>query len=428
MLTDYGIDNAGAKIEDKERDIAKIETPFIAHFGGDFVVVHDVEPDNVSFFWRSNNLVVTVSEFTEAWSGVVLLAEPSEKSIEPDYDKHRKTERISFSKKASLISACILVLSLIYIDKQLYINMEITLLLLIHLCGVYISWLLLLKQMRMQSQYADKICSLFKQKECNNVLESKAAKLWGIFSWSEIGLAYFVTNVLLLLFSTNSILMLSLLSLLNIAALPYTIWSVWYQKIKARQWCVLCLIVQVLLWAIFIINFIFGFIGFPEIGDLTNFSISTALIASCLLSLILGLNALAPKLNSERIIGNLRQNLNSLKTDEDVFAAILKKQPYYETTLHKTPNPKSVIQLFNYSAIHFGNPDSPLKLTVLTNPYCNPCAMMHKRIEKLLQKTNNNISVQYILSSFSEELSTTNKYLIAACMEKDSDPGRVFAD
>ena len=41
---------------------------------------------------------------------------------------------------------------------------------------------------------------------------------------------------------------------------------------------------------------------------------------------------------------------------------------------------------------------------------------MHKRIEKLLKHTNNKISVQYILSSFSENLNSTNKHLIAACL------------
>ncbi|MDR0231578.1 MAG: hypothetical protein LBI82_05605, partial [Dysgonamonadaceae bacterium] len=39
MLFDYGIENAGTRIVDKEQDLLNIELPFIAHFGGDFVVV-----------------------------------------------------------------------------------------------------------------------------------------------------------------------------------------------------------------------------------------------------------------------------------------------------------------------------------------------------------------------------------------------------
>ena len=37
---------------------------------------------------------------------------------------------------------------------------------------------------------------------------------------------------------------------LNIFTLPYSFWSVWYQKAKAKQWCVLCLIIQALLWTL----------------------------------------------------------------------------------------------------------------------------------------------------------------------------------
>ena len=112
------------------------------------------------------------------------------------------------------------------IEVPLYSNIGVSLLILISLAGVYISWLLTLKQTHVQSQYADKICSLFKQKDCNNVLESKAAKLFGVIGLSEIGLGYFLTNILLLLFIPS---LLPYIVLINILTLPFTLWSVWYQ-------------------------------------------------------------------------------------------------------------------------------------------------------------------------------------------------------
>ena len=55
--------------------------------------------------------------------------------------------------------------------------------------------------------------------------------------------------------------------------------------------------------------------------------------------------------------------------------------------------------------------------------------MMHKRIEKLLLKSDNNISVQYILSSFKEELNSTNRYLIAVCLtDKTGSALQIFND
>jgi protein-disulfide isomerase/uncharacterized membrane protein len=262
--------------------------------------------------------------------------------------------------------------------------------------------------MRVQSQYADKICSLFKQNDCNSVLESKAAKLFGMFGWSEIGLAYFSVNALLLLLFPQTVY---LLAILNIFTLPYTFWSVGYQR-KARQWCVLCLIVQAQLWALFITNCLFGNIQIPAF-DFQNLCY-LGLVGSCYFVAALGINAVVPKLNSERTITFLRQAINALKADEEVFAAILKQQPRHETDESD-------------SFIRFGNPNASLRLTVLTNPYCNPCSRMHKRIEELLRKTNN-INVQYILSSFGESLNSTNKLLIAACLANNNGIERIFTD
>lgn len=40
--------------------------------------------------------------------------------------------------------------------------------------------------MRMKSNYADKLCSLFKKSDCNDILESKDAEIFGAIGWSEI--------------------------------------------------------------------------------------------------------------------------------------------------------------------------------------------------------------------------------------------------
>ena len=403
MLSDYGIENAGARIKEKEQNLPEIETPFIAQFGGDFVVVHKIEPDNVHFNMKGSQHTLSVEKFIEAWSGIVLLAEASEKSIEPDYKKHRKTEVLNLLKKISFFAACGLIAALTYVFQSLYTNIGVSLLILISLSGMYISWLLLLKQMHVQSQYADKICSLFKQKDCNNVLESKAAKLFGIIGLSEIGFGYFLTNIILLLFYPS---LLASLVLINILTLPFTFWSIWYQWAKAKQWCVLCLIVLGLLWSVFIVNYFAGYIHLPEFSHPALFSLIAT--GCCYFISMLGVNLIVPKLNTEEAIQSLKQSMKSLKADESVFAALLKQQPFYETSDCD-------------SIIRFGNPDSPLHVTVFSNPYCNPCAMMHKRINDLLQRVNNNISVQYILSSFEEKLNSTNKYLIAACLDKNTD-------
>jgi len=402
MLSEYGVESVATRISDKERDIFEIQTPFIAQFGGDFAVVKKATPDQISFLWRSNNHVLPVTKFVEAWSGVILLAESSSTSIEPEYKKHRSAELMSFLKKALLFTTCGFILLTTYLNRSLYTNAGITLLLLFNLIGVFIGWLLLLKHLHIQSQYTDKICSLFKQSNCNSALESNAAKLFGIIDLSEVGLGYFLTNTVLLLFAPVLIIYIAIV---NIFTLPFTFWSVWFQYTKAKQWCLLCLIVLFLLWTIFGVNCLFGFIQIPEI-NLQSLLI-LLMLGNGYVASILGIHLLAPKVGTGRTIQGLTQSINSIKADVDVFAALLRKQPYYDTNYH--------------SIIRFGNSNSPLQLTILTNPYCNPCSKMHKRIEELLHKTHHNIGIQYFLSSFKEEWNTTNKYLIAACMARDND-------
>jgi protein-disulfide isomerase len=411
MLSDYGVENAGTKIIDKEKDIFNIELPFIAHLGGEFVIVYKIEPEKVHFLWNGKQTVLPLAEFLNAWSGIILLAEPTANAIEPDYKEHKKKELLDSGQKGLLAFAAGLLFVLSYITNGLFANLGLTLLLLLNFAGVYIAYLLILKQLHIHSRYADKICSLFKQHDCNDVLESKAAKLWNTFGWSEIGFGYFAANILILLFLPN---LISYLALINILALPYSFWSVWYQKMKAKQWCVLCLIVQALLWGVFILSWIFGLIRLP---DFSAASLVHFLLLACVYGIsILIINILVPKLSEGRMVVYLKQEINSIKANEDVFKAILNKQPYYEVS-------KSDSQIL------FGNPDAALQITILTNPYCNPCAGMHKRVEEILKDTNNTICVQYIFSSFDKSLDFANKYLIAACMEKNqSDFRQIIGD
>jgi protein-disulfide isomerase len=403
MLSDYGIENVGARISDKGKDLFNIETPFIAHTGVDFVVVYQITQEEVHYIWQGKKVSLPIPQLIEMWSGVVLLAETTPDSIEPDYKEHRKKEVFTGVQKAILATACMVVCGMAYTTHSLFNNLGISLLLAINLIGVYIGYLLVLKQMKIHSQYGDKICSLFSKSDCNDVLESDAAKLWGVFGWSEIGLGYFVANVLLLLFAPQTV---SILAIINMIVLPYSFWSVWYQKMRAKQWCPLCLIVQVLLWFIFILNLLFGYIQLPELSFAGL--VSCLFVGSTYLIAMLIFNLMTPNFSSGEGMENINQEINSMKANEDIFKLLLSQQPYYEVSKAD-------------SQILFGNPDANMLITILTNPFCNPCAKMHTRVEQLLEKTKDEICVQFIFSSFQPDLDYANQYLNAIYLEKDKE-------
>lgn len=406
MLSDYGVENAATKIKDKETDIFNIETPFVAQLSG-FVNVYKVDADRVHYLWNGKQVALTIQEFCSAWTGVILLAEPNSTSIEPNYKENRGKELFGSIQKLLLLSAVFIALLLAYSSNSFYPNWGFSGALLVNVVGVYIGYLLVQKQMHIHSQYADKICSLFKQSDCNDVLESKAAKLFGLIGWSEIGLGYFISNVIILIFLPHFI---SYLALVNICALPYSFWSIWYQRVKAKQWCPLCLIVQGLFWGIFIVNLTFGFIEMPV------FSVTNLLIISCLYLIpILAINILIPRLSKEEKMEQITQEINSIKTNEEVFLALLKERSYYEVSK-------------DTSKIIVGNPDADTLITIFTNPHCQPCARMHARIEELLKQTDN-LCIQYIFSSFDQSLDSSNKFLIAVYLNNNAvETKRIFTE
>ncbi len=392
MLSDYGVKNVGIQIKNKNTELSDTTLPFIANIHSDFAIVHKIDQNRVNYTWRGDNISVDRNTFNESWSGVALLAEADEDSIEPNYSEHHKKEILR-----QLTTLFTVVFFLLLGGWGIVSNLErytpgVSAALIINIIGACVSYLLISKQIYSNSRYADKLCSLFKHNDCNDILQSSASKLWGIVSWSEIGWGYFISNVCLILFFPT---LMPYLALTNICTLPYTFWSIWYQKNQAKQWCPLCLTVITTLWLLFINNFLFGLIQFPAWHFSDILKVMSLYLIPFLLSTLLISN-----FSKQNKITNLHHEINSLKANEDIFLALLKQQPKFEINR-------------STSKILFGDPNSSVLVSILTNPHCGPCSQLHKRIEKLLQETNNKLCIQYLFCSFSSKLDSSCHALIA---------------
>lgn len=389
MLSNYGIENMGLHLSDKDC-IRSIDVPFIAHTGDDFAIVKELKNEKVRYVRGGENLTVSFEEFKYICSGNVLLAEANTSSIEPNYKKHLIKEILTVFQRLFILSAlAILLITSFFIKQNTSVN-EI-LILIINLLGGYVGYLLVLKQLHIQSNYTDKLCTLFKDSDCNNILESDAAKLFGIFGWSELGFGYFISNLFIICFLPW---LIPVVAIINILSLFFSLWSIWYQKFKAKQWCSLCLAVIILLWSMFILNLSFGSISFAMI------TFYDWVVAISLYSVFMfGTNLLVSLIGKALGEKELYYEINSLKGNERILSTLLKQQPHYNITK-------------GLSSIMLGNLDSDIYVSILSNPHCNPCAHMHKRVNDLLSQ-NKHICVQYIFSSFSADLDISSKYLIA---------------
>lgn len=286
-------------------------------------------------------------------------------------------------------------------SERFTINTNNTLLLLSNSTGIILSVLLLSKQLKINSAYVNKICTIIKEGNCNDILESKSAKILNV-SWSEIGFGYFLSNIIIILYSKD---LVQYISIYNLFCLPYTIWSIWYQKYRAHKWCVLCVNVQIQMWILFIINLSFNnFNSFRRINfENLLFTILVYIVA------VLSTHIFIKVLNESRKVTPLIQELNSIKASSEVFNILLSNQTYYQDT-------SSV-----FSKLTFGNIKSTNIITIFSNPHCHPCAKIHQAVNDNLKDLMNNILIQYIFTSFNESLEISNRFLIYVYMYFDID-------
>lgn len=247
LLGQYGVDGEGLELS-SPADIVNLDVPFIAHTGGGLVIVTDINGDSVSYMTQGVVEEMPLSEFQKVWSGTVFVAYPQENSCEPEYKEHCRDLFFTKAKKWMLWMCAVALFLYLFISNGIYRHVSTVLLALIDIAGLYLTYLLVQKSLKIKNRVADTMCKALQEGGCDNVLEMKAAKFFGIFSWSEVGFTYFSVSLLTLLIFPQWI---CYLALCNACCLPFTFWSIWYQKFRAKMWCTLCVSVQCSLWLLF---------------------------------------------------------------------------------------------------------------------------------------------------------------------------------
>lgn len=387
LVERYGVKASGVSMHDKD-EIASLPTPFVADYADDYVLVKGHSRSQVAFEVYGATSAVSLDDFKKKWGGHALLFYPGDRSEEPNYEVHRRNGLIARLEWGVLILCGVCILAFVALSRVRLTWVE-ALSLILSLFGCAISAMLLSQQLKVRNAFVESVCHVFKKSSCNNVLESKAAKVLGRYSWSEIGFSYFSANFICLLFSGKFI---DILAYAGALALLYSLWSIWYQR-RTSQWCPLCLMVQ----GVVISQFILCLTG----GYYTRLSCPSLLSVGCLLAayvaFALMLNRLQPLFSKSAELRQVRWQYNHLKMNDKVFHTLLSSEREYPTS---------------GSTITFGHADGRMQVTIFSNPYCNPCAAMHKRLQGLIE--GGHCRIQYCFTSFRSEWNIINKYMIAA--------------
>lgn len=392
VLKHHGIDNIIAKF-DRDK-IADLPTPFVTQItrpksGLQYIVVKEISDSHVTFFdplkqsWVNND----IRDFLKDISNIVLLAEAEDNIVEKGYSAKILEElRAKRSKYALtfIIPLLFFVLTLISFKDEGISALLPVLFTLLTLIGTVVTILLLWYEVDQDNPALKQICTAGKKTNCGAILESKGAKIFGV-SWSTIGFVYFSGSLVILLLSgiTNrNVLMV--LSYLNLAAVPYVFYSIYYQWKIAKQWCVLCLATQALL----VFQCIICFTSNWHVISLIENDNVLVFFIQILLSFVIPyitVSILLPTLRKAKESDRTALELKRMKHDSEIFNAVLEKQ-------------RLLVDNTDGLGIVLGNPQAKNKIIKVCNPYCGPCASAHTPMEELLMN-NPELQLQIIFTA-----------------------------
>ncbi|MDE6269837.1 MAG: vitamin K epoxide reductase family protein, partial [Muribaculaceae bacterium] len=247
LMQSYGVGTLGVRLADKSL-IGNLPVPFVAPMAqGDMVIVTSVGPD-VEYLSVTGPGRTPVGDFLSAWSGAALLARTTANSIEPEYRRHRFAEVMTRLRDVGVWIALAAVFVYMFVAHGLEGRWYTVALTVLNIGGLVLSFMLVQKTVGVHNRIQDRVCGVLQDGGCDDILATRASSFFGIFHWSEVGMSYFgVSLATLLLFPDR----LTDLALINVCCLPYTVWSITYQRFVAHRWCTMCVGVQATLWLLF---------------------------------------------------------------------------------------------------------------------------------------------------------------------------------
>ena len=251
LLHEYHVDVVRKKPNDS-KNLSECKVPFVAQLvDGHYVIVTSISDDVVTYHSRSLKVIKEpVDAFMEKWNGAFVFGTKTGESGETQLMQHRLKKIAKYFERWFVILSVVFMFVNGFENNRHYDSWAPVILPVLYGVGIYVCYLLVLKQSHVQSDAADSVCGIIQKNGCGTVLDTDASRLFGLFPWCEIGLSYFTVSEIAILLYPQCV---NYLAIISVCCLPYTIWSVAYQKFKIGAWCTLCLTIQALMWVIFIV-------------------------------------------------------------------------------------------------------------------------------------------------------------------------------
>ncbi len=370
VLNHFNIENVAAQVPSSSEALKELPTCFLAQINDNnkksLVIVRKSKGKLSIFNGAKKTVSLLKDEFIEKFTGIIV-------AVEKNGNKTQTSVKTRFNKSISILLLTILTGLFIYLYFNWVDSIYTYLYSSLSVVGILISIAIVKQEIGLETAIGNAFCSgNSEKKDCDAVLTSKGAEIIKGYKFSDLSLLYFTGLFFLTLFlAINPSIAFSV----SLLAMPITIYSIYYQYVVVKKWCLLCLTIVAVLWlqAIVVLlskNFLFTVTKEEVVIFVFTFSL-VFLLWIYLKPLVLELNSLRKeKIKATKFQRNYTLFKNLLFTSKPI-----------ET------------KLIEDNEIIFGNINSKLELIVITNPFCGHCKPVHKIVEDLITKYCNEVRI-----------------------------------
>lgn len=368
VLNEWNVEHYPLKYEPEE--LTEISSPYLVHFkngGGRIAFVSENKNKKITYYesFKYKN-TLDVKDFIDRCSGAIILMNPDPNSGQKKYREKWQNEILN--RSVFPLIGVVIILFVTQTIIRYFLSGIVTfdnldgLLFLTKTSGLILSVFLVLHEYEIRLSLTDKLCHLNKATNCNVVLHDKASKIFGWFGWADIGCIYFAGGIIILL-NNISIFDKSIMAIVSVLALPYPVYSVYYQGFVLKKWCPFCLGVQLVLIAEFILLLpLFRELSFSP-GSIINFILVFLIIGIIYVLMMLFIR------ESKSAEVNYNKYL-SFKKNPSVLKALLSEKEHYNILLTDT-------------CLILGNRYAQIRITAFLSLHCSHCARAFYKIKEM---------------------------------------------
>lgn len=354
----YGVGYAAVRIGAEDMKVNGF--PFLAHLKekqGNYVIVTGYRKGKVEYIDnKEGKKRENLGDFCDRWEGVAVYVASESKRFFP---------RWNINRRVFLVGILLLLIVGYGVGEKMFGMLAYQGYGAIKLIGFVLNCMLLFHELGGgQEEWMQKICHFNKKSDCDKVLNSDASRLLGI-SLADIGTVYFAGGILYLCTGSG----IQWLFYLSFCAFPYTLFSLWYQLRKVRRICLFCIGVVLCLWGE----------TFFAVSLVSPVVLSWAMmwegigLLCCFVGVAGGVYLLKLMIKFRQEAHWLKVNNLKLKREKVVYEALQLNMPEIEPE-------------YSDNDILFYDGKGKRKIVVVLSPFCNPCAGLHEKLERLIEK------------------------------------------